>query len=50
MAGFIAATAVLHLAGIGAALTLKSASLQPLVRVVGAACVLIGLGLAVNVI
>jgi urease accessory protein len=48
MIGFIATTAALHLAGIGAVLGLRSASLQPLVRVAGAACALIGAGLAIN--
>jgi urease accessory protein len=48
MAGFVAATAALHLTGIGAVLGLRSASLQPLVRVAGAACVLVGAGLAMN--
>jgi urease accessory protein len=48
MAGFIATTAALHLAGIGAVLGLRSASLQPFVRAAGVACALIGAGLAVN--
>lgn len=48
MAGFVLATAALHLAGIGAVLGLRSASLQPVVRVAGAACVLVGAGLALN--
>lgn len=50
MAGFVVTTAALHLAGIGAVLGLRSASLQPLVRLAGAACVLIGAGLAFQVI
>jgi urease accessory protein len=50
MAGFVAATAALHLAGIGVVLGLRSASLQPLVRVAGAACVLVGVGLSLNMI
>jgi urease accessory protein len=50
MAGFVIATAALHLAGIGAVLLLRSASLQPLVRLAGAACMLIGAGLALNAI
>ena len=50
MAGFVATTAALHLAGIGAVLGLRSASLQPLVRIAGAACVLIGAGLAMNLV
>jgi urease accessory protein len=48
MIGFIATTAALHLAGIGTVLGLRSASLQPLVRVAGAACALVGAGLALN--
>ena len=48
MTGFVVTTAALHLAGIGAVLALRSASLQPLVRLAGAACVLIGTGLALN--
>jgi urease accessory protein len=48
MIGFIATTAALHLAGIGAVLGLRSASLQPLVRLAGAACALVGAGLALN--
>jgi urease accessory protein len=50
MAGFVAATAILHLAGIGAAAGLRSASLQPVVRIAGAACALIGAGLAMNLV
>lgn len=49
IAGFVAATAALHLAGIGAASGLRSVSLQPVVRVAGAACALVGVGLALNV-
>jgi urease accessory protein len=48
MIGFVAATTVLHLAGIGAVLGLRSASLQPLVRIAGGACALVGAGLAIN--
>jgi urease accessory protein len=48
MIGFIAATAALHLAGIGAVFGLRSASLQPLVRIAGAACALVGASLAIN--
>ena len=48
MLGFIATTAALHLAGIGAVLSLRSASLQPVVRIAGVACVLTGAALAVN--
>jgi urease accessory protein len=49
MAGFALTTAALHLAGIGAVLGLRSAHLQPMVRVAGAACALVGVGLAFNV-
>jgi urease accessory protein len=49
LAGFVLATAALHLAGIGAVLGLRSASLQPLVRMAGGACALAGAGLALNV-
>jgi urease accessory protein len=48
MTGFVATTAALHLAGIGAVLGLRSFSLQPVVRIAGAACALIGAGLALN--
>jgi urease accessory protein len=48
MIGFIAATAALHLAGIGAVFGLRSASLQPLVRIAGAVCALVGASLAIN--
>jgi urease accessory protein len=50
MAGFVAATAILHLAGIGTVAGLRSASLQPVVRIAGAACALIGAGLAMNLV
>jgi urease accessory protein len=50
MAGFVAATAALHLAGIGAVIGLRSASLQPVVRIAGAACALIGASLAMNLV
>lgn len=46
MTGFALSTAALHLVGIGAVLGLRSAHLQPVVRVAGAACALIGVGLA----
>jgi urease accessory protein len=49
IAGFVAATAALHLAGIGVVFGLRSASLQPVVRIAGAACALVGAGLALNV-
>jgi urease accessory protein len=45
MAGFALATATLHLAGIGFALTMQRAALRPAIRVAGAACVLVGAGL-----
>jgi urease accessory protein len=50
MAGFALATASLHLLGIAFALGLKRANLRGVVRAAGAACVLIGAGLAVGVI
>jgi urease accessory protein len=48
--GFALATAALHGAGIAAALALQAARWQPLVRVAGMACVLIGAGLAAKLI
>jgi urease accessory protein len=48
-AGFVLATAGLHLVGIGAGLTL-GARFRGLVRAAGAACALIGLGLAAGVV
>jgi urease accessory protein len=48
--GFAVTTAALHGIGITAALSLQSARWQPLVRLAGAACVVIGLCLAVNAI
>jgi urease accessory protein len=48
MTGFVATTAALHLAGIGAVSALRAASLQPLIRVAGAACVLVGVGLTLH--
>jgi urease accessory protein len=50
MLGFIVTTAVLHLTGIGAVLALRSLSLQPLIRVAGAASALIGVGLTFHII
>jgi urease accessory protein len=50
MAGFALATASLHLTGIGFALTMQRAHLRPLVRLAGAACVLIGVGLFAGVL
>ena len=50
MAGFALATAGLHLTGIGFALTMQRAHLRPLVRLAGAACVLIGVGLFAGVL
>jgi urease accessory protein len=48
MIGFAFATATLHAIGIAAALSLRSVRLQPLVRIAGAACVLVGLGLSLK--
>jgi urease accessory protein len=45
MAGFAMSTAVLHLIGLGAALALLHINKPSLVRLAGAACVLLGLGL-----
>jgi urease accessory protein len=50
MAGFALATATLHLTGIGFAQMMTRAQLRPLIRVAGAACVLIGAGLYAGVI
>ena len=50
MAGFALATAALHLAGIGFALAMARASLRPVIRVAGAACVMTGAGLIAGVI
>ncbi len=46
MAGFALATATLHGVGIGFALAMQRASLRPAIRVAGAACVLVGIGLS----
>ena len=45
MAGFALATVLLHAIGIASALLMQRAALRPLVRVAGAACVLVGVGL-----
>ena len=50
MAGFALATASLHALGIGLALFAARHSLRPLVRVAGAVCVAIGVGLYAGVI
>lgn len=50
MAGFALATAALHLAGIGLAQVMAHYSLRPLVRVAGAACVLLGVALMSGVL
>ncbi len=50
MIGFALATAVLHGAGIAAALALKPARRRPLVRLAGAACVVIGVALITQAI
>ena len=49
MVGFAFATATLHAAGIGFALTMQRAHLRPLIRNSGAACVLAGAGLYTGV-
>ncbi|MEW6641482.1 MAG: HupE/UreJ family protein [Pseudomonadota bacterium] len=48
--GFAATTAALHGVGIGLALALNPARARPLVRLAGAVCVAVGLGLATGVI
>ena len=50
MAGFALATATLHALGIGFALMMNRVRARPLVRMAGAACVLIGAGLWAGVI
>jgi urease accessory protein len=50
MAGFALATATLHALGIGFALMMNRMHARAIVRVAGAACVLIGVGLYVGVI
>ncbi|HVV61187.1 MAG TPA: HupE/UreJ family protein [Pseudolabrys sp.] len=50
MAGFAVSTACLHLVGIAVALGLGRVRRRGLVRAAGAACVLIGLGLAAGVL
>lgn len=50
MAGFALSTAALHGAGIAAALGLGRVGMKPLVRVAGAACVVVGVALALEVI
>jgi urease accessory protein len=50
MAGFALATATLHLTGIGFAQMMTLAQLRPLIRIPGAACVLIGAGIYAGVI
>jgi len=50
MAGFALATALLHLTGIGFALTMQRAHLRPVIRVAGLACVAVGVALFAGVI
>jgi urease accessory protein len=50
VAGFALATATLHGVGIGFALTMQRAQLRPLIRVAGALCVLVGVGLYTGVL
>ena len=50
MAGFALVTATLHGVGIGFAQLMTRAKLRPLIRVAGAACVLIGAGLYAGVL
>ena len=48
MAGFAVATATLHGVGIGFAQIMQRASLRPLVRLAGAACVVLGVALVLT--
>jgi len=48
--GFALTTAALHAVGIGLAFALTSAHARPLVRVAGAACVAVGIGLVTKLI
>jgi urease accessory protein len=50
MAGFALATATLHGVGIAFALALQRAALRPLIRLAGACCVVIGVGLSLGAI
>ena len=50
MAGFALSTAALHIVGIGFALGLSRANMRAAVRVAGVLCVLIGTGLAADVL
>jgi urease accessory protein len=50
MAGFALATASLHAAGIGFASAMARLDWRPAIRAAGAACVLVGLGLAADLI
>lgn len=50
IAGFALTTVALHLAGIAAGFGLQSVKLRPLVRVAGAACALIGVALAAQLL
>jgi len=50
MAGFAAATAALHLAGIGFAQATTRFAMRPLVRIAGAACVVLGVALVARVL
>jgi urease accessory protein len=50
MAGFALATATLHAVGIGFALTMQHVNLRPLIRVAGATCTAVGVGLFIGVL
>ncbi len=50
MAGFALATVTLHAVGIGFALTMAQASLHPVIRIAGVACMAVGAGLYAGVI
>jgi urease accessory protein len=50
MAGFALSTAALHGVGIAAALALGRAGLRPLARLAGAACVIVGIALILDIL
>jgi len=50
MAGFAVATASLHVIGLAVALSFSRLRLRPLVRLAGAACVALGVALAIGVV
>lgn len=50
MAGFALSTAVLHGIGLGTALTVSATRFRPLVRLAGAACVVLGIALTLDLL